>query len=515
MECELSDEPAISGPMRSMENGVWYQRPVGSFLRTGSNYRCILVPPFTNLTWTNMYSDPSAAVWTFGATAQNPYNESLIVDNNLVNSFNKHVGTGASFGPFLCVEGVDTFAIIDSQLSTGYPLVIAPDTISTLMNAPATVNYSGFSNFKYGTNGTLTAARADHDGATEEYYIKNFREVYKASGQPLYLESITLYARMPEGKTEPIAAGSEGVTCYVIQGSDYDDLSSFTDTVSVIRLVADDEVCTEISEYQEGYLTSIKAYCVQMDDFGGMMRQPAILDQNFLLSFEGFQNEGVDFTVNMSLVPEEERYANGGIRATYFASNWKSDGAVRGTANYYNQYNMQIRLNAMWDVLSVDEDCLDMIAPVEGGNIYSVGQNDEGEDVNYEGVYFQSVFEYKSEYSRVPSYQIDGLPDWLSISSYDDQYYAANYGWTTIMDIEAQPLPSGVEGRSATFHFTSEMGAKSQEITVTQGTATTGIEGVSVEQKLTGGATYNLAGQQVNDSYRGIVIKNGKKVIRK
>lgn len=514
VECEQSDEPAILGPMRGVANGIWYQRPIGTFLRTGSNYRYMIVPPFTELTWINRSSEPENTVWKYGATAQNSYREDQIVDNNFVTSYNKHTGTGASYGPFVMVENVDTFAIIDSQLSTGYPLVIAPDTISTLMNAPATVNYTGFSTFKYGTNGTLSAAR--DGGATEEYYVKNFKEVYRASGQPLYLESITLYARLPEGKTEPIAAGSEGVTCYVIQGSDFADLSSFTDTVAVIRIVANDTECAEISEYQEGYMPAIKAYCMKEDEFGGMTRQPAILDQNFLLSFEGFQNEGVDFTVNMSQCPDEESFDNGGPRSTYFETRWKSDDALRSRYGYYNKYNMQIRLNAMWDVVAVDEACLEMTAPVEGGQITAPGEDEGGNTVDYPGVYIQSVFPYQSEMSPMPSYEIENMPEWLSISSYDDQYYVANYGWTTVVNIEAAPLPEGEDGRSATLRFVSEMGAKSKEFTVTQGTPVpTAIQDVETATNENAAALeYNLAGQRVGKDYKGIVVKNGKKMIK-
>lgn len=40
------------------------------------------------------------------------------------------------------------------------------------------------------------------------------------------------------------------------------------------------------------------------------------------------------------------------------------------------------------------------------------------------------------------------------------------------------------------------------------------IKDIEAESEVSG-AAYNLSGQQVNDSYRGVVIKNGKKVVRK
>ena len=43
----------------------------------------------------------------------------------------------------------------------------------------------------------------------------------------------------------------------------------------------------------------------------------------------------------------------------------------------------------------------------------------------------------------------------------------------------------------------------------------TGIEKVNTPQEVNNGAIYNLAGQQVNKNYRGIVLKNGKKFLNK
>ncbi|MBQ2498344.1 MAG: hypothetical protein II509_06860, partial [Prevotella sp.] len=65
------------------------------------------------------------------------------------------------------------------------------------------------------------------------------------------------------------------------------------------------------------------------------------------------------------------------------------------------------------------------------------------------------------------------------------------------------------------FYFVSDKGAKSEEFTVTQGNPVSGINEVTNEQAVTNNATFNLSGQQVGGNYRGIVIKNGKKVVRK
>ena len=45
------------------------------------------------------------------------------------------------------------------------------------------------------------------------------------------------------------------------------------------------------------------------------------------------------------------------------------------------------------------------------------------------------------------------------------------------------------------------------------GEKVTGVEAVSGERIAVSGATYNLSGQKVSDDYKGIVIKNGKKIV--
>ncbi len=44
---------------------------------------------------------------------------------------------------------------------------------------------------------------------------------------------------------------------------------------------------------------------------------------------------------------------------------------------------------------------------------------------------------------------------------------------------------------------------------------TTNINSISADKKIREGSTFNLAGQRVGKTFRGIVIRNGKKYIQK
>ena len=500
-------------PMLSFANGIWYQRPEGTYLDLYWR-RGITVPPFTDLAWINKSSEPEKTVWAYGATAENIYDEKYVEDYNLITRYPK--SSGSFYGPFLYVENVDTFGILDSQISTGYPIVVAPDSISTFISqVPATVMYSGFTDFSFGTN---PLEKADRNGTEETYGYSRYFEYFHAPAQPLYLEGISFYASLPEGVTEPVAAGSEGVTCYVVLAGDNPVIgnpSTYTDTIAIIPINPEE---AEISEYREGYYTTVKGYCMMRDDFGGTIQQPVVIDRDFVLIFDGFNNEGVNFGITMSKVPVEEQYHNGGAYPTVYHALWTSDGARKSAHWAYNpatnlQYNMVVRLNGMFDVAAVDEDCLEMTAPEAGGAAYAVVVED-GVEKNYPGVYIQTVMPYQSELSPEPSYQIEGLPEWLSIADVVTDYYTANNGWVTILNLVAQPMPEGIIGRVAKLRFTSAMGAKSEEITVIQGDKSVGIEMMETTEIQKDGAEYNLAGQRVGKDYKGIVVKNGKKFFK-
>ena len=50
-------------------------------------------------------------------------------------------------------------------------------------------------------------------------------------------------------------------------------------------------------------------------------------------------------------------------------------------------------------------------------------------------------------------------------------------------------------------------------IYLTDGTITTGIKDIKADAEKADGKMFNLNGQRVNESYKGIIIKNGKKHI--
>ena len=104
-------------------------------------------------------------------------------------------------------------------------------------------------------------------------------------------------------------------------------------------------------------------------------------------------------------------------------------------------------------------------------------------------------------------------PDWVAINVENEVYTSEEYGFD--LTFAADALPEGATGREA--HLVFEQWGSKLEVNISQGEAT-GIDNnrvtITVNREKSTPA-YNLAGQRVNSGYKGLVIKNGRKVVMK
>jgi hypothetical protein len=111
-------------------------------------------------------------------------------------------------------------------------------------------------------------------------------------------------------------------------------------------------------------------------------------------------------------------------------------------------------------------------------------------------------------FSAVALTEEDGSPRESSIFD----LATTGYFEFTITD-EFLTLATTPQGWGGAFLLNGDGNLTATKVTLVKGGAT-GIQNVQVK-KATDNAIYNLAGQKVNASYKGIVIKNGKKYIQK
>jgi len=106
------------------------------------------------------------------------------------------------------------------------------------------------------------------------------------------------------------------------------------------------------------------------------------------------------------------------------------------------------------------------------------------------------------------------LPEWITSLNVDESAYAEK--GVNLVSVTCSPLPNDVKGRTATFYIQGRGVTSEVPIIVVQGDANpTAIANVKNDAVKANAAAFNLAGQRVNDSFKGMVIKDGKKFMNK
>ena len=361
----------------------------------------------------------------------------------------------------------------------------APFTISTGENIPITLcgmatdpmNNNNGSDFyrigaaprgayAYGTDlvvDTLTGATADTLLST----------VHNVS--PLTISSINIpvynvngTAIMPEGGQVKVEIFAADLT----KGLIYTDSVLATTVATVENFV----------EVQSG-LGTIVATFQEEDPFGGMMDVSVVVKGDFVVQLTGYNETGCDF----------------GIYADYYTPGGTTVYCVNGkyTPIFQESSNLAIMYDAYWPTVQ-DAAGNVMNVAVEGGEAYYV------EEGNKYTLLYTNVYDVDASWSA-------DYPEWMEV-----EYFLANVGTeeepepVVAVSVTVEPLTEGA-GRQGIVTFDAD--GYVYELIVNQGeVVNTGVENVVTPSF--NGKTYNLLGVEVDENYKGIVIKNGQKYIQ-
>jgi len=375
--------------------------------------------------------------------------------------------------------------------------------------------------YLYGT-GTL-------DGTKNERGIgvcKAMYQDYPKPMSPLYVEDI--FIGLKSVTLNPIPA--DGVArMYVIamkeetredEEGPYQVMVETTDTIAKLTATREDFVADGTpgtSSYSStGAYQNYDVVFTQkeVDDFGMEMAVPFTIDQPFRVKIVGLDEEGVDFGVQRSVgITAEEAWTSEGVFQIYYPD-------IDKTYNhYYSNSGLPFGFTAMFDAVEIATSLSSDDQIFENTNYLKVS-NDGTQcyvaagDAALPGVYVYTAQPWTNEDMSEEYYYAEDVPEWIlslnvDISNYDD--YNLN-----IVNATCEPLPEGVTGRYAELYIQGR-GVKSVDpIYVIQGEVEiTGINAVKNESKAVNAATFNMAGQQVNKDFKGLVIKNGKKFMNK
>ena len=366
-----------------------------------------------------------------------------------------------------------------AAFTTGY----TPITISTGENIPMTLcgmetstmnNESGsdFYRISAGDRGAYaygTNLIADLEtGVTADTIISTVRNVsplkISAINIPLYnANGTTMITENAEIKIELFAAD-------LSQGMIYTD-SVLGTTVATVE---------NFLEIQAGLGTLVATF-QEEDPFGGMMDVAVVVEGDFVVQVTGYNESGCDF----------------GIYADYYTPGGTTMYKVGGkyTPIFSASSNLAISYDAYWPMVELGASSQALVAPAEGG-------------IAMDGEY-QAFALYTNVTDVEGAWMIaDESAEWLEIAIDASTLETEGY---IVAQLTAEALPEGVTGRKGAFVIDAD-GYK-LSIPVVQGDVEeeTGVENVVVPAN---NKTYNLLGVEVDENYKGIVIKNGQKSIQ-
>ena len=367
-----------------------------------------------------------------------------------------------------------------AAFTTGY----TPITISTGENIPMTLcgmetstmnNESGSDFYRIGAGdrgayayGTNLIADLE-TGVTADTILSLVRNVsplkISAINIPLYnANGTTLIPENGEIKIELFAADLN-------RGIIYTD-SVLGTTVATVE---------NFLEIQAGLGTMVATF-QEEDPFGGMMDVAIVVEGDFVVQLTGYNESGCDF----------------GIYADYYTPGGTTVYCVGGqyTPIFSASSNLAISYDAYWPYAEYATESAALVAPVEGG-------------IAMDGEY--TAFAIYSNVDDLDVWMIDedASAEWLQFAYDDSTLETEGY---IVGQVAADALPEGEKGRKGALVL--DVDGYKLSIPVVQGDVEeeTGVENVVAPSF--NGKTFNLLGVEVDENYKGIVIKNGQKTIQ-
>ena len=248
-------------------------------------------------------------------------------------------------------------------------------------------------------------------------------------------------------------------------------------------LIASTEVTADSwVEGYDPYYGTLTARFQEEDILGGMMDVPVIIDGDFYVQIAGMNASGCDFGI-FSDIDCPKAYT------TVFQHDGKYD-FLKSSGGL----NLGVSFHAYWPVIANDTTINTMNAPVEGGYTYYGENVDDIETLLWTNVH------------DLDSWEFD-VPEWLGVGI-DTTYLTSNDA--VLAAFQAEALPADVEGRTGVVTITAD--GFTFEMTFNQGKVNTAVDNVFAP--LFDNKIYNLLGVEVDENYKGIVIKNGQKYIQ-
>ena len=479
-------------PRKAYADGVSYRRPDGTLYVSGSTYVYPYLPAFAEVKWENVSTDKANSFWSFVSSSTGEVEEmEADEDMNLPVTYGKidrnYIVT--SWVPTLSV-GESTYRLgdeFDFESSTAVAVINGDSILPASQENLAGGFYTGFSDANvFGTFTRNLYLDEDSDTPTPAK-VKNIYNFYDKPVSPMCVESIMFYASSTAETFDDFMGMDAEMKITIVK---LDEEGQLTDEV-----IAEMPFTFEnIVDYSEASTASLYTFYAtfevskkEVDDFGTEFNVPIIINDPFAVIIGDFSRPDVNFGLYMCdvMATEQDYYYNGGIQPTCAEYVREDDGSpidglwfcqtLQPSSQYARQYNGVVFFNCLYDIVRVYDGFENLTAPVEGGDVYAVidEENEETGEMEtnaYGFIQYQSTMPRLSDWEGLEgeeNYYFEDLPDWLEVGESNDNYYT-DYN-ATLTQLIAAPLPEGEKGRKAEIRIVSDRGADSGIITVVQG----------------------------------------------
>ena len=270
-----------------------------------------------------------------------------------------------------------------------------------------------------------------------------------------------------------------------------------------------------VDEYDAG-VTAVEFTELYIEDEFGMSETVDYLfiEDEFVIVIEDWDNG------TFSGVLGSQQYNFNEITSTWFERTGE-EGRLRYYGGGWPMLFIGL-LDATYGYLYTEDDT-NLIFDKDGGTssihvdpmYYST--DEETEEPTYR-LYTESVIEDGEEVEEIPewlSFEVAN-EDYTTATEVDEdgeeyEYFVNGIDYDLVVNVE--PLPEGVENRTAKVVFFQE-GAR-LTVTITQDIDPNGISTIVEKTPIKNSRAYNLAGQPVGKNFKGVVVKDGKKVLVK
>lgn len=506
-------------PMRTKSSGLYYTNPVGTYysaardvdensgtqLEYPYSYQAysetrLVLPALAPIIFTNHSSNAASTEWQWNVYNYETLKEYgyISADNSLSLMLPNRRSTEEMYDTPILYSGDETF-LFGEKNYISYMVISPVMHYLGLNDYQVTHSYAMMSDgaYMFGTGNVQTSA-------TESYLCEGMMQYFDKPASPLYVDRFNLACL----SKSDYFSGNQKLTLTVYNAVvDNDGNKRIGDEVLYTATADADNINYELET------NGVKYGSIDFSNWDASLKLRTVtLDQPFFVVVTGFNQDGVDIGIRGCDMSQDD--ASEYTESTYVIIN---DGTKQqALVNQKYKLGMALTFRAMFDnIMLLNEENSDAAYNVARVNDVGTGHLTDGktEADGLESVPVYTACPWKDTNNKMNYYwNVDESNSWVKGVNVDASQYENSgiYG----LKFTCDPLPSDVSGRTATLWLKGKGVTASTPIILLQGDATlSSIGNIEKSPVEDAGRMMNLAGQQVDKNYKGIVIKNGKKIL--